>query len=152
MDVDYNAQISAHFKYTEALYLPSWGRHAIEADGLTVQILSNLKDLFEKVDKVREMLDKPLIVLCAYRPCGDPSRPRSNYNALVGGAPKSPHIDGMAVDFHSDDFTADEIRAHILKENKLEELGLRMEDRPGSGWVHLDTRKPEFERPRFFKP
>lgn len=145
--IDPLAKISNHFTWNEAAYLPSWGRMATEADGLTVQVLDSLKDTFTRLDKVRDFLGVPIVVLCAFRPVA--------YNALVGGAARSPHLEGKAVDFHCDELTADQIRQKILDAKKLEEWDLRMED-PSAlvhrGWVHLDTRKPEFEHPRFFKP
>lgn len=135
-------KISKHFSYKEALYLPTWKRAAKKEDGLTPDILSNLKNLFAKMDLVREYFNAPVAVHVAYRP--------DEYNRLVGGAKNSSHLYGMACDFHVSGVSCDEVRARILKDNKLEEWGMRMEDLPGSKWVHLDIRAPSPSR--FFKP
>ena len=137
-------KISNYFTFKEALYLPTWKRVAKKKDGLTSDILNNLKVLFGKMDLVREYFGAPVIVHVAYRP--------EEYNKLVGGAHNSSHVAGMACDFHVQGVSCDDARARILQDNKLEEWGMRMEDLPGSGWVHLDIRQPAPGRPRFFKP
>lgn len=75
-------------------------------------------------------------------------RPKE-YNALIGGAPGSAHVEGLACDFHVLRMGCDEIREIILPH--LEEWQLRMEDLPGSGWIHLDIRDPG-DGNRYFKP
>lgn len=137
-------KISKHFTYKEALYLPAWKRVAKKKDGLTPDIVNNLKTLFDKMDLVREYFGSPIVVHVAYRP--------EEYNKLIGGAKNSSHVAGMACDFHVKGVSCDEARERIIKDNKLEEWGMRMEDLPGSNWVHLDIRQPAPGRSRFFKP
>lgn len=139
----YYMKISKHFTYKEALYLPQWKRTAKQSDGLTQEVLDNLKLLFSKMDKLRDFFGKPIIVHVAYRP--------AEYNRLVGGARGSSHMSGMACDFHVAGLSCDEVRDQILKAGLLDTLQLRMENLPGSNWVHLDTRKPG-PSGRFFKP
>jgi uncharacterized protein YcbK (DUF882 family) len=134
--------ISKHFSYKEALWLPSWNRAAIESDGLSQEILDNLIILFNKMDSIRDTMGMPIIVHCAYRPPA--------YNTLVHGAPNSAHLHGMACDFHVSGSTCDAVRQKILNENLLETLEMRMEDAPGTNWVHLDW-APVISN-RFFKP
>lgn len=135
-------KISKHFTYKEALYLPSWKRRAKKKDGFNREVLNSLKVLFEKMDLIRDHFNAPVIVHVAYRP--------TEYNKLVGGAPKSSHVLGMACDFHVKGVSCDDVRKRLLP--KLEEWGLRMEDLPGSNWVHVDIKQPAPGRPRFFKP
>lgn len=134
--------ISKHFTYKEALWLPTWNRAANESDGYNQEIKDNLIELFSKMDQVRSHLSMPIIVHVAYRP--------PEYNKLVGGAPNSSHAQGKACDFHVSGSTCDAIRQKILNDNLLETLNLRMENLPGSNWIHLDTAPPHPNR--FFKP
>lgn len=141
---DPKSRISKFFIVGEAIFLPKWTRLANVGDGLTIDAKHNIESfLVEKMDVVREMLDKKIHVHICYRP--------QAYNALVGGAERSAHMaldNCAAIDFHVDGMTCDEVRAFLLPE--LDGLDLRMENKPGSSWVHLDN-KPTFGRERFFK-
>lgn len=136
-------KISKFFSYKEALYLPQWNRCATKKDGLTNEHLVNLKQLFNKMDAVREYVAAPIIVHVAFRP--------KDYNALVGGAKQSSHMQGMAIDFHVENIPCDDIRYLFQVDNKLEEWGMRCEDAPGTNWIHLDIREPG-PSGRWFKP
>lgn len=140
---DAKAKVSRYFTVKEALYLPSWNRMATEAE-MTDITKTNLIQLFTKMDEIREVFGAAVNVHCALRP--------DLYNKQIGGALNSAHKYGMAVDFHIEGYSCDEIREKILKLNLLATLKLRMEDLPGSSWVHIDTRKPSSESKRFFKP
>jgi uncharacterized protein YcbK (DUF882 family) len=137
-----NSKISQFFTVREAIHLPQWNRLATEKDGLGPAQKANLVMLMVVMDKVRTFFGKPIVVHCCFRPYA--------YNALVGGAPKSAHIAAMAIDFHVAGLDCDEARKLLLP--KLEEWGLRMEDLPGSSWVHLDMRPVPKGGTRFFKP
>jgi uncharacterized protein YcbK (DUF882 family) len=134
-------KISKYFTYKEALWLPQWNRCATSEDGLTDDHIQNLKELFTKMDEVREFFGAPVIVHVSFRP--------QIYNAQVNGSKRSAHMEGKAVDFHVKGLNCDDARAKLLP--KLDELGFRMENLPNSGWVHLDTRVPG-PSGRFFKP
>lgn len=142
-----NDNISEHFTWHEALWLPKWNRHATEDDGLNGDVLKNLTQMFLKMDKVRDLFGQMVIVQCAYRP--------EKYNAEVGGAANSAHMalePGVAaVDFHIVKFECDKVRSAILSHGVLDFWGLRMEDLDGP-WVHLDNRQPLPGHTRFFKP
>jgi hypothetical protein len=147
-DIDWSnpeSQISHWFSVKEALWLPTWNRMADENDGLDDNIKNNLTTLFAQMDHVREFFACPIVVHCAFRPAA--------YNQLVGGAKSSPHMEGMAVDFHVSEFNdgpgCDKVRE--LLEPSLEALQMRMEKNPGGNWVHLDRREPG-PGGRFFKP
>lgn len=124
---------SKYFTWKEMTYLPQWKRQATEEE-LTPETKENLKTLMEKMDLVREYFNSPIIVHVAFR--------TPEYNKLVKGAKNSTHLYGMACDFHIKGITCDAARARIIKDNKLEEWGMRMEKLPGSNWVHLDYRAP----------
>ena len=141
--LDPSAKISEFFTVKEALWLPSWGRMANPTDdGLTPEHKDNLVKLFQTMDKVRRLFDKPIIVHVAYRP--------PIYNQMIGGSPGSAHKFGMAVDFHVSGIKCDTVREVLV--DKLEEFGLRMENLPGSNWVHLDIRPVAEGKNRYFLP
>lgn len=137
--------ISKHFTSHEALFLPSWNREATESDGLDDSVRTNLKDLFSRMDQVRDHFNKPIRVHCAYRP--------EEYNKLVHGAANSAHKYGQACDFDVEGMSCDDVRAEILKSGMLESLNMRMEDNgAGAPWIHLDTRAVPAGHNRYFKP
>lgn len=132
------SKISNHFSWHEALYLPTWSREATEADGLNAIIRANLVVLFSKMDQIRDHFNKPIIVHVAYR--------SEAYNKLIGGAPSSVHMQGMACDFNIEGLDCDAVRQDILDNKLLETLGMRMEHLDGSNWVHLDIGQPHPNR------
>jgi hypothetical protein len=124
-------KISQYFTYKEALWLPSWQRLATEEDGLNEEILNNLRSLFLSLDWFRELVNKPILVHCAYRPV--------KYNKQVGGAKRSAHIQGKAVDFSVAGVSPAYLRQLLIP--YLSDLKLRLElDTPT--WVHVDSRQP----------
>lgn len=136
-----------YFSVRELLWLPSLDRLANEADGLNEVIWHRLTDFATgPLLRVREAIGKPFAVHCFYRPPA--------YNALVKGAPNSAHQclgPWAAVDFDVPGMTCDDVRSLIIDKGWLDEFGLRMEWRPGSGWVHLDSRTPGVSG-RYFRP
>ena len=151
-------QASVHFTYHELLWLPTWGREANESDGLTDDILARLVFMAKKMDGIRDHFDAPVRVHCFWRPPA--------YNALpsIGGKPNSAHQamflhDGTpmqpsdliaACDFDIEGMVCDDVRDKIIADGLLDSMGLRMENRPGSNWVHLDS-APVVSH-RFFNP
>lgn len=140
-------EISKHFLWKDALWLPKWNRMGAAVDGLTEEILDTLFWFFnEKMEKVREHIDAPVVAHVCWRPPA--------YNTLIGGAHGSAHLcpaPGVAaLDFHVVGYQCDEVR--IILEPVLGELGLRMEDLPTANWVHLDSRQVPPGGKRFFKP
>ena len=145
---DPKSQVSTHFSVGDCITLPTWGRLANEADGLTDTIKDNLVHLCANMEGVRAYLgNRPIQVHCTYRP--------EAYNKIIGGAPHSSHVIGMAMDFHveglSDNKGCDSIR--LLLQHKLQEFGIRMEDvseKSNRTWIHIDLSEPHPNR--FFKP
>jgi hypothetical protein len=135
-----NGLISANFTWKDALWLPSWNRMATVEDGLTEQVKSELVNIFNKLEIVRGFLgNRPVFVHCAFRP--------KEYNKEIGGAPVSAHIEGKAIDYHVKGMSCDQVRKALVFH--LDTLKIRMEDKPGSNWVHNDSRDSKV---RFFKP
>lgn len=133
-----------YFTWKEALWLPQWNRMADETDGVTDEVLENVKVTAQWMDQIRDYAGAPIRVHCWVRPTA--------YNALVKGAASSQHIIGKAVDFDVKGISCNDFQQKMLADKKLEELNLRMEDNgPGAGWVHLDDRAPG-PAGRFFKP
>lgn len=139
---DPNAKIANNFTMKEALWLPQWNRMATEKDGLGPQQKANLIAVFKVMDTIRSILNKPITVHVAYR--------SYSYNKLIGGAARSSHVEGMAVDFSVKGMSCDAVRAILVP--RLEELQIRCEDLPGSNWVHIDIRQVGVGGRRFFKP
>jgi hypothetical protein len=120
------------------------------SDGLDDTVKANLVAMFALMDQVRDLIGQPIHVHVAYRP--------EAYNKLIGGAPDSAHkaLNGAAVDWDANvglsttGANCDQLR--VILEPKLESMGLRMERRPGSNWVHLDNRALLPGGNRFFWP
>ena len=134
---DRKADISKWFCVHEAIYLPSWDVYAQPTEEQKVNIL----ELAQVMDKVREIVNAPIIVGCWLRPV--------EYNKMIGGAKNSAHLSGKGVDFSVAGKSCDEVRALLLPH--LEELNVRMEDKLGSNWIHLGNDWSE-GKTRFFKP
>jgi hypothetical protein len=132
-------KISKYFTVREATYLPSWGKYHMP--GPLEQ--SNIVILASKMDKVRELFDQPIEVHCWLRPV--------DYNKYVGGAKKSMHISGGAVDFHVKGVTCSHVRDK-LDQAFLDSVGLRREDNPQGNWVHIDLKEVPPGGSRIFKP
>jgi Peptidase M15 len=140
-------KVSVHFTVKEMLYLPTWKRMANEADGLNDVIKKNLIDLAKAMDIVREHFGKPINVHVTYRPAG--------YNKAIGGAMRSAHSDGQAMDFDIPGINCDDVRKSINDAALLEIWNMRMEDisaLTSRNWVHLDRRILASGGHRFFKP
>ena len=131
MGINSADNITSHFTWKEALRLPQWGRMASEEDGLNGEIQNNLIEVFETLEIMRGVWDRPVIIHCAYRPPA--------YNKQVGGAPKSAHIEGRAIDFHIDGIPCDRVKAYLVR--NANHLRLRWESN-STTWVHIDTRSP----------
>ena len=138
---DPNDKVSVYFTVKEALLLPQWNRIATEKDGLGPDQKANLVKLMKVMDTIRTKFNKPVIVHVTFR--------SYSYNKLIGGAPNSSHVQGMACDFHVDGMSCDDVRAALVP--KLDEYGIRMEKLEKSPWVHIDI-KPCDSAYRYFIP
>ena len=149
MDLLPQGNVSKHFKWKEALFIPQWNTCHIpsQAEKDTITRTAGV------MDKIRSIIGAPINVHCWIRPVlNNPKSPwhGDDYNERVGGALKSMHKSGGAVDFSVAGKSCDSIR-DLLKP-RLAELGCRMENLPGSAWVHIDIRDVASDNLRFFKP
>jgi len=142
IDIDALIPGSKHFRWREVLWLRTWEVHIIPTDTQYLNMLS----LIKAVENIRSILDVPMLVSSGIRPGIYNKWPKPHG---VGGAFYSNHIRGKALDFYSIILTADRIREILLPH--LESLGIRMENLPGSSWVHIDNHAPG-RSGRFFTP
>jgi uncharacterized protein YcbK (DUF882 family) len=129
--------VTEHFSVKECCWLPTW---EILHDA-TPEEQANLIMTCELLEKVHALFG-PVHVHCMIRP--------DEYNEVVGGAPDSAHIKGLAVDFDVEGVKCDIIRRALMQ--KIEPWNCRMENRPGSDWVHLDLAPVPPGGHRFFIP
>jgi len=127
-----------HFKWKEVLLCPQWGVHIYPTDEIAI----NLALVASKLDWIRKHFGRPIKITSAIRPL--------KYNRLIGGSKESMHIKGRALDFQVAGYTADRVRQMLLP--FLDRLDIRMENKPYSDWVHIDTKKPRLKTNRFFYP
>lgn len=115
---------SKYFTWAEALWLNTLQAYAVPTEAQKLGIIRQAQAL----DKLREHFGQPLNVTSWLRP--------QKYNALIGGAPRSKHMEGIATDFTVEGLTVESVKSTIQK------LGTKLY--PGRGeintttWVHLD--------------
>lgn len=146
---DPKSKVSEHFTVHECTYLPKWDIHHIPSEIEQDNILKTV----EKMELIREFLGKPIHVHCWIRPVAV-NAPKSqyngkNYNAVIGGAPLSAHVQGLAVDFHASGYMCSDIRVILLPQ--LEKWNIRMENIEGN-WIHIDLYPVGKSKNRFFRP
>lgn len=97
------------------------------------EYLGNATNLLIELQKVRDALDKPIIITSGYR--------AAEYNLEIGGATKSQHITASAVDCYARDMDIKAFHKFVrdgIKAKKWNFGGLGFYDR---GWIHADIRK-----------
>ncbi len=135
---DPSSKVSDHFTVKEACWLPRASLlYRPKPDERENLILT-----CELMEKVRALFARPLLVHCMIRPLA--------YNAVIGGAKGSAHLVGLACDFSVPGMDCDLVREMLLLD--LERWGARMEDKPGTSWVHIDLAPVKPGGHRFFKP
>jgi Peptidase M15 len=109
---------------------------------LTDKQESNLKIFLDRINELREIYAKPMIVTSGYRP--------PEINAAVGGAPKSKHLDCLAIDVADPDGSLDLwLEKHVELLEKLEFYVEHKDYTPG--WAHIQLGAP-ISGVRFFAP
>ena len=102
-----------------------------DGSAMPVDVRTNIEHLAEQLQVIRDHIGQPLTVTSGYR---SPA-----HNKAVGGAPKSFHVQGKAVDLKARDMSAKELAATItalMIEGKIAKGGIGLY----STWVHYDTR------------
>ena len=126
-----------HFTWREALNLDSVGICVLPEKSIEENLVTTAKVM----EHIRKILKCPLRVTSWYRP--------NFYNQLIGGAPKSYHTQGLAVDFQPVGMSV--YKAKIILKEYLEPLGIRMENNGRGNWIHIDLGNVR-KSGRFFKP
>jgi peptidoglycan hydrolase-like protein with peptidoglycan-binding domain len=133
-----NAIPGSGFTWHDALWLPSWGRHAKPSDVTNTDmdtVIKNIEKQAAALQKIENHLGKRIVVHCWLRP--------PKYNKQIGGASNSAHLRGMATDFHVEGMSAEAVRKVVKSKPDLY---------AGAGennvsWNHLDL-----EHKRWFNP
>ncbi len=133
-----NTKLTANFTVKDACWLPRASLLYKPKPDEQVNLLKTCA----LMEKVRTLVKGPVLVHCMIRPIA--------YNAVVGGKKGSAHIAGLACDFSVPGVDCDIVRQLILPD--LERWEARMEDNPGSDWIHLDLAPLRVMGSRFFKP
>ena len=106
------------------------------------QVQENVVELLMRINIVRNLYGKPMIVTSGYR--------SPEYNKSIGGSANSAHCTGQAIDISCKDGKLKEWIKYNPK--SLEELGFYFEDFDYTPtWVHFTIRPPKSGK-RFFKP
>jgi hypothetical protein len=118
---------SKHFKVSE-MFVTSTGLPNIAPEALH----DNLADLMATMDRIRDVLGKPVRITSAYRSL--------EVNAAIRGAKNSAHLRGLAADFVCGGQDPKDICRQIINAG-IEFDQLIAEYRGGQRWVHigLDT-------------
>lgn len=128
-----------NFKWREVLWLDGVGACAMPEDQL---IIDNLIHITQQLQTIRHIFNKPIIVTSGWRPM--------RYNKAIGGAPKSQHMLGKGLDFKVKHYDCDIVRKQLVK--YLDELDIRMEQKIGAKWIHIDSKDVEPGGRRYFIP
>lgn len=91
--------------------------------------------LIDTLVEIREYYNKSIVINSGYR-C-------PSHNKAVGGASKSRHMYGDAVDFIVKDIPTKEVFKHVLQTYNNKPFGIALSINPNDefkGFVHLDTR------------
>jgi len=81
--MDITTKLSPHFRLAEFL-------HHGSTEGITADVLENLRLLAKQLETVRAFFGQPIIINSGFR--------TPAHNAAVGGEPNSYHLKGMAAD------------------------------------------------------
>lgn len=119
--------ITNNFSWQEAFHTNHRSIDNSPSDEEFDYVVQNISRTAVKLEKVRAILNRPILVSSWYR--------SPELNAAVGGAAKSDHMTGCAVDFISPGFGTPAQIAKKLKDNALlvgfKQLILE------HGWVHI---------------
>lgn len=120
-------------RWCQLLWLDKWKIHVVPTQDQMIELMG----LVPVLQWVHINTGKPIIVTSGLRP--------PLYNELIGGASKSAHQYGRAIDFMVDGMKSSDVR--VILEPKLEGFGIRMERE--TVHVHIDSMPVIHER--YFK-
>lgn len=114
----------SHFTWHEALYMPKVDAYAI----LTEPLKQNIITMARTMDLIRNHYNEWVKINSWVR--------TPEYNKMIGGSPKSYHIQGIAVDFTVNNIAVSAVHRD-LREGRIKDVHVRWEaDAPT--WVHID--------------
>jgi len=116
-----------NFKYAEMEYY----------DCIPKELIPNADKVLQNLQVLRDTCGKPITIMSGYR---SPER-----NESVGGAKKSQHMEGNAVDIKVKGMKPEDVAKLVEKliaDGKMAQGGLGIYPRstPEEGWIHYDTR------------
>ena len=123
-------QLSEHFSLGELTASEIAVRKGLDNSPTGVE-LDNLVRLAQKLEEVRKVLGKPIMVNSAFRSI--------EVNEAVGGVKTSQHCLGCAADIRIPNMTPDEVcRAIIASDIQFDQLIREFWDKEkGGGWTHI---------------
>jgi len=115
--------LTPHFRLAEFL-------HGGSMEGVTLDIIENLRLLSQKLEAIRELLGKPIVITSGFR--------TAEHNRSVGGAKFSQHLYGKAADIVVPGLSPAEVLA-VVKGHWEGGIGYYPDKPRRKGWLHLDT-------------
>ena len=126
-------QLSAHFTLEEMIASQEAARRGID-NTPSPAIIENLRSTCERLEAVRALLSRPMIVSSGYR--------SPELNKAIGGASNSAHMSGLAVDFICPSFGSPLAVCQAIEKSDLQYDQLIHEY---GSWTHLAI-DPERQR------
>ena len=124
--------LSEYFTWTEVWHSETAERHGID-NTPPAHLLPAIERTARKLDRVRRLLGRPVLVSSWYR---SPA-----LNRLIGSRDTSQHLLGVAVDVRSPGYgsprTVWEFLRALRRDLDIDQLILEFPHRPSGGWVHL---------------
>jgi len=141
IDLNQNIPYCPNFRWREFLLLRKWDVYAVPE---TEEIYYNIIKVATVLQRIRDLVQVPVRVTSAYRP--------TIYNELIGGAPRSQHRIGAAVDFKISGFNGVSgcNRVREILRPYMDQWEFRIENIQG-GWVHIDLKYAK-DGANFFNP
>ncbi len=141
LDLEDRIPGSTHFKWKEFLLLRSADMHVFPRK---IQY-DNIVKTVSKLEIIRNIFKSPIHITSGLRP--------EKYNVYIGGAHRSKHITGEAVDFVVEGYQGgtgcNKVRLMLLQE--IDNLQIRIENKPDSNWIHIDLGYKKEGR-NYFRP
>lgn len=101
-------------------------------DPIPERYIGNIKEVATELQKVRDILGKPIIVTSGYR---SPA-----YNKKIGGATNSMHLYGKAADCHCNGVHLHEFLTYLVRYTNFNGFGIGNPAKRGGNLIHCDTR------------
>lgn len=129
-------RLTPHFTLEELCFSQEAVRQGID-NTPSAAVIANLTRLAGMLEKVREVLKKPILISSGYRSL--------ELNARVGGSSTSAHMDGRAADFICPAFGTPYVVARKIASARL---GFDQMIHEYGRWVHIAVPKPQVKAQR----